>query len=165
MNQLNKIIEHIDLPSVSQVGVVVKDVRDASSFYSKCFGLEPFTIYEFKPDRHWFMGQPSPLRLIMAKSTWGEVELELIQPLEGQSLHQDFLSEHGEGLQHLGFNVADYSSIYERMIKAGFKPLMEAESFVEQYGGDLKACYFDTRSIGGVICEIIWKSWLPECTR
>lgn len=165
MNHLNEVISYIDLPRVSQVGVVVKDVQEASRFYTEFFGLGPFTIYEFKPDRHWFMGEPSPLRLMMAKATWGEVELELLQPLEGRSLHQDFLKKHGEGLQHLGFNVSDYWYVNDRMTKAGFEPLMQAESFVEQYGGDLKACYFDTRRVGGVICEIIWKSWLPECAQ
>ena len=165
MNQLNEIINYIDLPRVSQVGVVVKNIQDASSFYSKFFGLGPFTIYEFEPDRHWYLGKPSPLRLMMAKTMWGEVELELLQPLAGNSLHQTFLEEHGEGLQHIGFNVTDYESIYDRMIGAKFEPLMQAESYIEQYGGDLKACYFDTRRIGGVICEIIWKSWLPECTK
>ena len=165
MNQLKEVIDTIDLPAVSQVGVVVRDVERASEFYSDCFGLGPFTIYEFKPDRHWFMGEPSPLRLMMAKAMWGDVELELLQPLEGRSLHQEFLDKHGEGLQHLGFNVSDYEAVYGRMVKAGFEPLMRAESFVEQYGGDLKACYFDTRRVGGVICEIIWKSWLPECAK
>jgi len=40
---------------------------------------------------------------------------------------------------------------------------MRTETFVEIYDGHLRACYFDTSRVGGVICEIIWKSWLPEC--
>jgi 4-hydroxyphenylpyruvate dioxygenase-like putative hemolysin len=163
MNQLKDITDKIGLPTVSQVGVVVRDVEKATTFYSDFFGLGPFTVYEFKPDRHWFMDEPSPLRLMMGKAMWGDVELELIEPLEGRSLHQEFLDSHGEGLQHLGFNVPDYETIFNRMVRAGFQPLMRAESYLEQYGGDLKACYFDTRRVGGVICEVIWKSWLPEC--
>lgn len=164
MNSLNDVIDTIGLPTISQVGVVVRDVRKASALYSGFFALGPFTIYEFVPDRHWFMEEPSPLRLMMGKAMWGAVELELIEPLEGRSLHQEFLDSHGEGLQHLGFNVPDYEKVYDRMVQAGFMPLMRAESFLKQYGGYLKACYFDTRRLGGVICEIIWKSWLSECT-
>ena len=39
---------------------------------------------------------------------------------------------------------------------------MRAESYVAAYKGHLKACYFDTRRIGGIIFEIMWKSWLME---
>jgi len=164
MNQLQGVMDAIQLPRVSQVGVVVRDVRKACEFYRKFFGLGPFTIYEFEPDRHWYMEEPSPLRLMMGKAMWGDVEFELIEPLEGRSLHREFLESNGEGLQHLGFIVADYEGVCGRMVEAGFSPLMRAESYLEQYGGDLKACYFDTRRVGGVICEVIWKSWLPECT-
>jgi len=40
---------------------------------------------------------------------------------------------------------------------------MRAESYVPTYDGTVRACVFDTRSVGGVLFEIIWKSWLPEC--
>lgn len=164
MPDLDKIKQIIDLPAVSQVGVVVRDVDRAVEQYQNLFGLGPFTRYQFQPDRHWFRNEPSPLTLEMAKAMWGPVEYELLQPVEGQSLHQEFLDQHGEGLQHLGFNVRNYEAVYAAMEAAGFEPVMRAESFVEQYNGHLKACYFDTRAVAGVICEVIWKSWLPECT-
>jgi len=99
----------------------------------------------------------------MGKAMWGNLELELIQPLEGQAIHTEFLQSRGEGMHHLGFNVANYDEICERFLQAGFKPLLRAESYVETYKGQLKACYFDTEKIGGIYFEIIWKSWLPEC--
>ena len=95
----------------------------------------------------------------MGKTMWGKLEWELLQPLEGRSIHQDFLDAHGEGLHHLGFMVHDYEEAMEKMAGAGCIPLMRAESRMEMYGGVLKACYFDTGSVGGVICEIIWRSW------
>lgn len=153
----------IDLPKVSQVGVVVRDIHRTAELYQSLFGLEPFTIYDFEPDEHWYREQPSPLKIRMAKSFWGPVEYELLQPLEGLSMHQDFLNEHGEGIQHLGFNVRDYDNVFQRMVEAGFQPVMRAESYVPQYDGRLRACYFDTRAVGGLVCEVIWKSWLPEC--
>jgi len=163
MDEIEEMQTKLDLPRVSQIGVVVRDMDRAVDYYESIFGLGPFTVYEFVPDKHWYMEEPSPLKLLMGKAMWGDVEWELLQPLEGKSLHQDFLDTHGEGLQHLGFNVGNYDETFERMKQAGFQPLMRAESYVETYGGNLKACYFDTRRVGGVICEIIWKSWLPEC--
>ncbi len=43
---------------------------------------------------------------------------------------------------------------------AGITPLMRAEAYVETYQGTVKACHFDTRAVGGVIFEVVWKSWL-----
>ena len=150
----------LGLPAISQIGVIVKDVERAARYYSSIFGINPFTIYEWSPDRHWDNEVPSHLRLRMGKAIWGDIELELIQPLEGSSDHRIFLETHGEGLHHLGFNVPNYDELFQKFVERGFKPLMRAESYVETYKGHLKACCFDTRDIGGVLFEIIWKSWL-----
>lgn len=162
MNGSDELRKKLRLPPVSQIGVVVKDMDRAVTYYSSIFGLGPFTVYDFEPDKHWYMEEPSHLKIRMAKAMWGEIEWEMIQPLEGKSLHQEFLTTHGEGIQHLGFNVRKYDETFENFVQAGFQPLMRAESYVEAYRGNLKACYFDTRRSGGVIFEIIWKSWLEE---
>jgi len=148
------------LPPVSQVGVVVKDMQKAVDYYFSIFGIGPFTVYEWSPDKHWVMEEPSPLKLRMGKAMWGDLELELIQVLEGKSLHTDFLETWGEGLHHLGFHVPNYDDLFQRFLHEGFRPLMRAESYVPAYHGHLKACYFDTREIGGVLFEIIWRSWV-----
>ena len=163
MSGSQDLLKKIGLPPPSQIGVVVRDIERAVDYYGSVFGLGPFTVYEFVPDNHWYMEEPSHLKLRMGKAMWGRLELELLQPLEGKSLHEEFLRTHGEGLQHLGINVRDYDEVFDRMKKEGFQPLMRADTYVETYQGHLKACYFDTRKVGGVILEIIRKSWLPEC--
>jgi 4-hydroxyphenylpyruvate dioxygenase-like putative hemolysin len=162
MSGINELTAKLSLPPVSQIGVVVREVEKAVSYFSSVFGICPFTVYEWAPDKHWVMEEPSYLKLRMGKAMWGNIELELIQPLEGKSLHIDFLETYGEGLHHLGFNVPNYDEVFERFLCEGFKPLMRAESYVATYDGHLKACYFDTRQIGGIIFEIIWKSWLMK---
>jgi catechol 2,3-dioxygenase-like lactoylglutathione lyase family enzyme len=160
MPGIDDLKDRLTLPPISQIGVVVKDVEKTAAFYSSAFGIGPFTVYEWSPDRHWNDEKPSYLRLRMAKVMWDNVELELIEPLEGTSDHRSFLETHGEGLHHLGFNVANYEGVFEKFLSEGFRPLMRAESYVEAYKGHLKACSFDTRKVGGVLFEIIWKSWL-----
>ena len=41
----------------------------------------------------------------MAFTELGPVELELIQPISGESIWANFLREHGGGIHHLRFNV------------------------------------------------------------
>lgn len=162
MRGANELREELKLPPISQVAAVVREMDKAVEYYARVFGIGPFTVYEFVPERHWFMEEPSYLKLRMGKAMWGDIEFELIQPLEGRSIHQEFLETYGEGLHHLGFNVPNYEEMFSRFIKAGFKPLMRCDTYVETYKGHLKACYFDTRAVGGIIFEIIWKSWLME---
>lgn len=160
MNSMEKLRMKLELPPPYQIGVVVRDMDKAVTYYSSVFGIGPFILYEFTPEKQWLLEQPSSFKLQMGKAIWGNIELELIQPLEGESLHKDFLENYGEGMQHLGFLVHNYEEMFNKFKKAGFKPLTRVETYVETYKGYLKACYFDTRSVGGIIFEIIWKSWV-----
>lgn len=159
MDRVTQLRSELGLPPPFQLGVVVRDMGEAVGYYSSVFGIGPFKVYDFEPEKHWFHEEPSRLKLRMGKASWGALELELLEPLEGKSLHREFLDAHGEGVQHLGFRVSDYDGTYDRFLKAGFNPAMRAETGVEAYNGYLKACYFDTRRIGGIVFEIIWRSW------
>ncbi len=160
MNDTKALREKLSLPPIEHIGVVVRDMEKAVEYYSSVFGLGPFDVYEFKPERQWFREKPSSFRLKQGKAMWGDIVLELIQPLEGESLHKEFLEAQGEGVQHIGFLVPDYEETFDRFVKAGFAPLTRAEMYVEAHKGDIKACYFDTRRVGGIIFEIVWRSWV-----
>lgn len=162
MSVAEELRAELRLPPATQIGVVVRDLDATVEFLSSMLGLGPFTTYEFQPEKHWYKEELCPLRLGMAKAMWGSLELELIQPLEGMGLHKEFLETRGEGLQHLGFLVSDYDEMFARFIKAGFLPLERAEAYLENYRGYLRACYFDTEKVGGIVCEIFWKSWLLD---
>jgi len=160
VNDTKRLREKLSLPPIEHIGVVVRDMEKAVEYYSSVFGLGPFNVYVFEPEKQWFMEKPSSFRLQMGKAMWGDIVLELIQPIGGESLHKDFLGTHGEGLQHLGFLVPDYEETFDKFVKAGFAPLTRVETYVEAYKGNLKACYFDTRRVGGIIFEIVWRSWI-----
>lgn len=149
----------LKLPKISQIGVVVENMERAVAFYESNFGIGPFHVYEFIPENHWILEEPSPVKLKMGKAELGDLELELIQPLEGRSIHRDFLEKSGEGLHHLGFDVPDYEEVYDRFIQLGFKPLMRTDTYYKAYNGHLKACYFDTNRTGGIIFEILHRTW------
>ena len=160
MEEFDKLRALMALPPVSQLGVLVNDVDRAVTYYASLFGIGPFMIYEFSPEKVWLWEKPSHMKNKYGKAIWGDIELELIEPLEGESIYDEFLKDHGEGIQHLGFNVADYDEMVHRFEEAHFIPLMRVESYVDAYRGDLRCCSFDTRRVGGIVFEIIWKSWL-----
>ena len=61
-------------------------MKKAVDYYTSVFDLERFTVYEFAPDKHWYMEEPSPIKLQLGNAMLGTIELELIQPLEGKRI-------------------------------------------------------------------------------
>jgi hypothetical protein len=49
----------------------------------------------------------------------GEVEVELIQPLEGRNAYQDFLDQTGGGIHHVLFEVGDIDPVLQELAKSG----------------------------------------------
>jgi len=140
---------------IKQVGIVVKDINKAVDYYSS-LGIGPFRtlpsgnapVYTDKKLR----GKEAEFTMEIRLAQVGEVELELIQPLEGESIYKEFLEEKGEGLHHLGFFVDDIDEEEARLAKQGIKALASGR----RPGGGFT--YFETDRIGGVIMELIQRS-------
>ena len=154
----------INLPPVSQIVTVVNDPHQMVERYSSIFGLGPWHIYEFAPEKHWILenskAKLSPVKFLMAKAMLHDIELCFMKPLEGKSLHKEFLENVGEGLFNLVYNVLNYENTFKQFKEAGFIPLEWVETYVPNYDGNMKACYFDTRSMGGMFTEVRWGSWI-----
>jgi len=148
------------LPPISQLGIVVRDMARAVAFYEHKLGLGPWTVYEGTPDKYWFKGKPSHMRLRQGKTMLGDIDREVVQPLEGGSPFHEFAASQGEGLHHVPFHTDDFDTMVRKFHDAGFASLLLAEAYVPTYGGTVRACHFDTRAVGGVIFEVVWESWL-----
>jgi len=84
----------------------------------------------------------------------GTIALELIQPGEGAftTLHNDFLEEVGEGIDHIAYGVApaNFDEEVEKMKAKGLPIIMSGE---QSNGGGF--VYFDTRKVGGIVIELM----------
>ena len=129
---------------VDQIGIVVKDVEKYVKFYEKVLGVEPFPIAESTINS-------AKLKIVLFEL--GEVEIELIQVVEGESIHSRFLEETGEGLHHQGFFVNDLESELARLEENGIKVLERGEVL-----GTVKFAYLDTKEALGLVLELIqWR--------
>jgi catechol 2,3-dioxygenase-like lactoylglutathione lyase family enzyme len=140
--------QKLQLPGVGQIGVVVEDIDRTIAFYQSAFGLGPFDIREVGAPNVWDRGKEKPIKARLAFATVGQVELELIQILEGDSFHLDFLRKHGEGIHHVGFFVKDFPAKLEQAKAMGFE-VLQRDPFGQAYA------YLDTRQPGGMIFELI----------
>jgi methylmalonyl-CoA/ethylmalonyl-CoA epimerase len=110
--------------NVLQVAVVVRDLEASMRTYWEDYGIGPWEVYEFNPDTLDEMtrdGEPAEYAARLALTNVGDVSLELIQPLDEDSIYADFLRERGEGLHHLGLDVPDYAKALGALESKGLR--------------------------------------------
>jgi len=141
-------IKNSPFKAIGQIGVVVKDMDKVVDYYAS-LGIGPFG-QPLQEMRHFeYRGKPTDARAKILITNLGNADIELIQPLEGPSIWQEFLERKGEGMHHIGFFVEDIDREEENLLKQGLKILQKGRSDRGGY------TYFDTDSIGGVIFELI----------
>ena len=137
------------MPPVEQIGIVVRDVDEAVEFFSSAFGWGPFKIRESEMKGVTYDGRTGDCRLKMAFARSGGVEIELIQVLEGETPHSDFLRRHGEGMQHLRFRVDDFDGMIAALAKEGVEPLWS-----QKFPGIAAFAYMKTDKTSGLMVEL-----------
>lgn len=142
------------LPPVHQLGYVVRDITKASAYYASAFGIGPFCPpLEVNMDGAIFRGKPVRCRIKVSFARSGPLEIELIEPVEGENPYFEFLDRRGEGIHHLGFRVEDMNAAKAAFAARGFEPVFHHDMKVMEFA------YFDTSAVGGVWVEFLyWKA-------
>jgi methylmalonyl-CoA/ethylmalonyl-CoA epimerase len=133
------------------IGVVVRDMNKTIERLA-ALGIGPFTPRVIPPDaRETYRGKPfvPGQRVTIQITRIGNVELELIQPISGESPHQEFLDRKGEGIQHLGFIVDDLEEDVKRLTGEGSEILLTSE-----IKGARRVAYLDL-GVAGLIVELV----------
>lgn len=108
-----------DLPQPDQIGFVVKDLARAIDLYQPLFG--PFTTPDFGPQEASYRGAaPSSFQLKYAFGSAGGLEIELIEWVEGDTPHRDFIERGGEGMHHVRYRIDDIDLWMGRMRALGY---------------------------------------------
>ena len=142
---------------VGHIGVIVRDLDRAVEYYES-LGIGPFEPPQNVTASARKVGGkpifPDAIKLKAKIAKQSPVWLQLIQPVEGESLFKEFLKTKGEGVNHLGFHVDDIEKEEARLVEKGLTVLYSSR-FVK--GGGV--VNFDTRKVGGVLFELIqWPS-------
>jgi methylmalonyl-CoA/ethylmalonyl-CoA epimerase len=116
----------LQLKRLVQIGIVVADRDQTTKLLTSLFGIGPFRLVEW-PDRaeskYYYRGVEEQIRIKQAFIQLGDVEVELIQPLEGNNGYQHFLDQTGGGIHHILFEVNDIDPVLEELAKAGVSVL------------------------------------------
>lgn len=141
----------IEISRMEQVCWVVRDLQHSMESMWNRLGIGPWDIYASPPSFFQdvlYRGKTNGSAMDCARTKVGKMDLELIQPTQGDSIFSDFLKEHGAGIHHFGWMVTpDMNMAIKAMAKQGFLCLMSARI------PGIRFAYFDTRPVLGALLE------------
>ncbi len=146
--------EKVNLGKPVQIGVVVRDIEQTMGVLSNVFGIGPWRTVTWPTDRpdmqYSYRGKPGKMRMRLAFAQLGPLELELVQPLEGESDYSHFLQEKGQGLHHVLFDVPDADAIVAQLAEYGVQVLQTGTGLRP----GTKWVYLDTEDFMGFCIEL-----------
>lgn len=144
---------NMNLPPIEQIGIVVKNLDEAVDHYTNVLGWGPFDILEIDLSQFRYRGQPSKARVKVALGPSNPIQIELIEVLEGESPHSDFLREKGEGIQHICCQgVEDLDGMLNELAKEGIEPVFQGT--LQVMGFEVRAAYVVGDKTNDVMIEL-----------
>ncbi len=129
------------LRQISHLGLAVRDLDEAIRLYEQVFGLRV---------RHRWVAEQD--RMEAASFRIGDLEIELMQPLEDDSPVGRFIARRGEGIHHIAYRVDDVAGALRKAREAGVQTIDEEP----RSGGDgrTRIGFLHPRSTFGVLTEL-----------
>ena len=97
------------LGNLVEVCIATRDYRRTMEGLVR-LGIGPWRVYTFTPQNvsgQTYNGEPASYSLKVCFAQGKNVIWELMQPLGGPTVVEDFLREHGEGIHHFAFDCED----------------------------------------------------------
>ena len=129
------------IEKVDHIGIVVKDLDQAMRLYREAFGIEPDMVYE------------SPqTKARIAFFPVGQVKIELLQPLDANSVTAKFLEKKGEGIHHIAYKVKDVDESLGILEAKGIKLVDQKSRKVRE---NERVGFLHPKSTNNVLIELI----------
>ena len=139
-------------PYFFQIAYVVRDIEAAESWFQQTLGVPSWfrmNEMEFGADCS-FRGQPSDSAAHLSVGWLRDTQVELIEPLRGESLYQEFLDASGPGLHHVAFDVPDFAARVTALEAAGLELLAKG-----RVGPGSEFAYFACDAQGASVVELL----------
>ena len=141
--------------NIIQIGIMCEDIYSTMDNMINIFKLGPWDFYTHSEDT---LQEPmvsegicdEHFKFYCAVANFGNVQMELIQPLYGIPFYSDFLKKHGTGLHHIKEKVSAeaYDSTLQAYANMGMAPIFGARLFESRF------CFVDTIEKYGILLEI-----------
>lgn len=145
----------INEKTVVQVCIIVADVERTAARYREILGFNiphEYQITRFHDHTQaQYYGQPTNARAKISCFDLGRIQFELLQPLEAPSTWKDFLDQHGEGIHHIAFFVANTDGAVAAFAEQGYQVTQQG-LFTGKTG---KYTYLDTNKDLAIVIELL----------
>ena len=138
---------------VTQLCWVTEDVAATEQFLSTHFGVPSWTRLpdiHFGPDTCTLHGEPADFTVHVSLGYAGDLQLELIQPVSGESIYTEVLATSRPGLHHLCFDVEDMDAALAAAAEAGIAVVQTGSMM----GGAMRFAYLDGAAHGVPYVEL-----------
>ena len=136
---------------IIQVGILVRDVEETARKLEKLVGIGPFQILEPEYRDLTLHGRPARFKMKLGLAKAGPIQIELMQPLSGETIYDEYASRKGYGLHHLAIRAENMDQSVSDMKARGFNVIQSGNR------PGVKWAYLDTEEQTGVIFELIEK--------
>jgi len=128
----------IMIGTADHIGIVVKDIEKSILFFKDVFGAELLRKNVVEEQN-----------LISAVISLGNVNVELMQSTESNSIIGKFIKKNGEGVHHISIQVEDLDRFFGELDSKNIKILSKLEN------NDYKIAFIHPASAFGVLIEVI----------
>ncbi|MBX0327193.1 VOC family protein [Oscillochloris sp. ZM17-4] len=135
--------------TVTQVGIIVRDIEAKARAWSEILGLPmPQIIITDAAEvaKTEYQGGPTPARAKLAFFHMGQVDIELIEPIDGPSTWREQLDQHGESLHHIAFKIQGMAEKVAYLADKGLPLAQRGE-----YTGGRYAYVDGSRQLGAIL--------------
>jgi methylmalonyl-CoA/ethylmalonyl-CoA epimerase len=105
------------------IGWITRNLEEARRGF-EILGIGPFRVLQPEYQEKSYMGQKGDFEMKFALAPLGPIEIELIEPLAGKSVYNDFLEKTGGGFHHLAYEVPDLAEALRMLGNLGLKEVM-----------------------------------------
>ena len=129
--------------SISQIGIVVKDLYSVISDYSNKYGIGPWSIYDTSNENNgdiYIKKNNETCNCLIGLCYLNNIGFEIIQPVDKNNIFFEFIKERGEYLHSICYEVDNLSEASNYINNNGLKVLARGSFFKNNF------VYFNSQS-------------------
>ncbi|WP_460717820.1 VOC family protein [Nocardia heshunensis] len=137
---------------VTQIAWVVEDIEAGEKFLGPLLGARKWMRMpevRFGPETTRYRGAAADFTAHISLSYAGDMQLELIQPVAGESIYTEFLERGGAGLHHICLEPADFDAALKDAAAQGIDVVQQGDM-----GGQMRFAYLDGAASGVPFIEL-----------
>jgi len=158
MEQMDRDFRLLENPHFYEVSFVVEDLEKSLEQFRTLFNMTPYVIRDDKIRDFELHGKTVPeARIKFALFRAGPIRLELLQPVEGESIWMECLREKGTGVHGIVCRVSDLDSELTQLQERG----IGVSQRIDVPRANLKFAFLETEDIAGVCIELAQSEGMP----